>query len=693
MVRTARRLVAGFALVGLAVSGAVACTSEEPAPSGAYRLVFFDSCADALSGLQTATKAAVGPYGLGGGMWLEGDLPVPSPAEPPAAAGRAGDGTDAFAGEAATAADPADKSAGYSGTNVHESGVDEPDLVKTDGRRIVTISDGRLSVVDVATRRLVGVVDLLNYQVGYDADLLLAGDHALVLSTGYGYPSPMIDTVAAPPIAVDNMAGPAVDPGPVPDSTVPPADTWPVSGASIILVDLAAPRVLSHATADGSIVDARQVGSTVRVVTSSAPRLMFPSTGGTDEERLAANQAVIEASDIDAWAPRLEVTTGGETVRSQVGCESISRPESYSGTSLLTVLTFDAARDALDGGSPVTIAADGSTVYSNGTSLYVASDQTWPVTLARFAKPGPVQSPPARTDIYKFDTTSTPPRFVGGGSVPGRLLNQYAMSEWDGRLRVAATSDPVDMGGAEAAQSQSGVYVLAPQNGALVQVGAVEGLGKGERIYSVRFVGPVGYVVTFRQTDPLYTVDLRNPNAPVVRGELKIPGYSAYLHPIGDTRLIGVGQDATDGGQTLGTQVSLFDVADLTAPAQIAKYTLAGGYSEAEFEPHAFLYWPETGLLVVPLESWYGFADRGVSDTRFASMPTSGALVLRVTGDQIVEVGLVTQPTMDEYGGYQPIRRSLVTTAGDGLTLWTVSASGLLASDPNTLERLAWVAF
>src|SRR5690606_24107857 len=152
------------------------------------------------------------------------------------------------------------------------------------------------------------------------------------------------------------------------------------------------------------------------------------------------------------------------------------------------------------------------------------------------------------TEIYKFDTTTTPPRFVGGGRVPGHLINQYAMSEWDGRLRVAATTEGRDGG-----QSQSGVYVLAPKDGQLVQVGAVEGLGLGERIYAVRFIGPIGYVVTFRQTDPLYTVDLRDPTAPVVRGALKIPGYSAYLHPVDDTRLIGVGQDATDSGQILGT--------------------------------------------------------------------------------------------------------------------------------------------
>src|SRR5690606_30296360 len=150
------------------------------------------------------------------------------------------------------------------------------------------------------------------------------------------------------------------DAEPVPDLPVNPPVDEPmgeraVQGASIVLVDLDTPRVLSRARADGSIVDARQVGSTVRVVTRSAPRLDFRATQGNDAERRAANRAVIDASDIDAWAPRLEVTTGDETVRTRVACESISRPTNYSGTNLLTVLTFDASRDSLGDGSPVSI--------------------------------------------------------------------------------------------------------------------------------------------------------------------------------------------------------------------------------------------------------------------------------------------------------------------------------------------------
>ena len=214
----------------------------------------------------------------------------------------------------------------------------------------------------------------------------------------------------------------------------------------------------------------------------------------------------------------------------------------------------------------------------------------------------------------------------------------------------------------------------------LVQVGAIEGLGKGERIYSVRFVGPIGYVVTFRQTDPLYTVDLGDPTKPTVRGELKIPGYSAYLHPADGNRLIGVGQDATNQGRVTGTQVSLFDVGNLADPARLAKYSLPGTYSEAEFDPHAFLYWPASGLLVVPLQGRYGVAmpvePNGGPGTVVAPSrefaPASGALVLRVSGTNITELGFISHPGTVNNGGYpMPIRRSLIIDT----TLWTVSAA------------------
>ena len=106
--------------------------------------------------------------------------------------------------------------------------------------------------------------------------------------------------------------------------------------------------------------------------------------------------------------------------------------------------------------------------------------------------------------------------------------------------------------------------------------------------------------MTFRQTDPLYVIDLSDPANPVLDGELKIPGYSAYLHPVGDGLLLGVGQDATDDGRTLGTQLSLFDVSDPTNPQQIDTLPI-GGSSEVEWDHKAFLYWPEDGTIVLPV--------------------------------------------------------------------------------------------
>src|SRR4029453_8083877 len=133
------------------------------------------------------------------------------------------------------------------------------------------------------------------------------------------------------------------------------------------------------------------------------------------------------------------------------------------------------------------------------------------------------------TEIHKFDVSgSGKPRYVASGAVDGRLLNQYSLSEYDGYLRVATTLDsrsgPASPGGA--AQSESRVTVLTQRGDGLQYVGSVGGLGEGEQIYAVRFIGTVGYVVTFRQVDPLYTLDLSNPRSPSVVGELKIPGYS-----------------------------------------------------------------------------------------------------------------------------------------------------------------------
>src|SRR5262249_14994722 len=192
---------------------------------------------------------------------------------------------------------------------------DEPDLVKTDGRRIVTVSSGVLQVVDARTRTLTGALGLAepNTPAAYQpADLLLAGDHALVLlRQGYqGY--------RGGPVIMD---GPESAPG-----RVPPNDA--IAGPRLLLVDLTGgrPRLLSSFTVEGGLIDARQVGSIVRVVVQSAPRIAFPIERGnlTDAQRIAANRAIIDRTDVEAWLPRWNVESGGEHLTGRVDCTAVS---------------------------------------------------------------------------------------------------------------------------------------------------------------------------------------------------------------------------------------------------------------------------------------------------------------------------------------------------------------------------------
>ncbi|HET9143938.1 beta-propeller domain-containing protein, partial [Actinophytocola sp.] len=377
-----------------------------------------------------------------------------------------------------------------------------------------------------------------------------------------------------------------------------------------------------------------------------------------------------------SWLPRYELDSGaGRRSGTLVDCAAVSRPERFSGTSMLTVLTFDLNRE-LGTGDAVSIVADGDTVYGTGKSLYIADDHVTHGLVGGARRPSfaPAEQ---RTEVYQFDVSAPgKPVYVASGGVDGALLNQYSLSEYAGQLRLATTT------GQQAGKTESMVTVLNRRGDELVQVGRVGGLGVGERIYAVRFLGPVGYVVTFRQTDPLYTVDLSNPAQPRVTGELKITGYSAYLHDAGPGRLIGVGQEATERGRQTGTQVSLFDTGNLSSARRLAQYQLPGGSSEVEADPHAFLYWPDKGLVVVPVMS--ARFDDGTGQPAMG-----GALVLRLAGDSFTELGLITHPTDRDRYPDATVRRAAVI----GDELWTVSGSGALVNDLERLAQRAWIPF
>ncbi|MEU5989624.1 beta-propeller domain-containing protein [Spirillospora sp. NPDC047418] len=594
-------------LAGMAGCSGSSGPDDRPGQAPPARLVAYAGCDALLDDLRSATVDHVGPDGL-----TEG--PGGVPAFP-------GDGDWALSKGRLPSGAAAQQ---HSTTNSHEPDADEPDLVKTDGHRIVALDGGRLRVIDPATRRITHTLKLPGSgRYGRD-ELLLSGDRALVLSH------------RAPVVPLDGR----------------PAAGHTGSSTRLTLVDLSGtPRVAGTMTSDTEYVDARQTGSTVRVVVRSRPKIDFP--GGTDaEDATEENRVEVWKAPLEAWLPTFALDDGTSY---RAPCDQVSRPASYKGSSMLTVLTLDLDK-GLGDPQPIAVTADGSTVYGNGRSLYVTGTPSkawrWPAR----------KLPEPHTDIYKFDLGgSGRPRYAASGSVKGFLLNQYSMSEHDGNLRLATTTDRNSRG------SQSSVHVLAQHGERLDRIGRIDGLGKGERIHSVRFTGPTAYVVTFRRTDPLYVLDLADPGRPALTGELKITGYSAYLHPVAGGRLLGVGQDAETSGRTTGLQVSLFDVSGELR--RIGAYTLPGATSQVEFDPHAFLYWPESGLTVVPAARAGG---------------TGGeAIALKVTGTSITKVGTVRQP------GGGSIVRSLIV----GDTLWTFSGGGAQATDASTLRRTAWLAY
>jgi uncharacterized secreted protein with C-terminal beta-propeller domain len=528
-----------------------------------------------------------------------------------------------------------------SGTNVQEAGVDEPDIVKSDGRRIFAVAAGRLNAIDAraATPRLLGSLEL----PVYGGELLLRGDRVLVLSYA---PMP----VELPPSRAAQAA---------PDIAYPVRIATQIT--EIDVSDPAAMRIVATETVDGSYVSARMNGSTARIVLASSPSAID-------------YDAPVLAQRARGWIPRAtfeDRATGRERTRRVASCRQIRRPRAFSGLDTLVVLTVDMRRGLpavdVDG-----LMAGGQTVYASQDRLYVATQ--------RFVPPpeSPDQKPPGlTTSIHAFDISDAgSTRYLASGQVGGYVLNQFALSEHDGVLRVASTDSPVWWPGEARAQSESSVTTLRRDGRVLLRLGHVGGLGLGEQIFGVRFVGDAGYVVTFRQTDPLYTIDLSRPAEPRVAGELKILGYSAYLHPIGDDLLLGIGQDATEEGRRLGTQLSVFDVSDLARPARLVQRRIGStSSSEVEYDHHAFLWWPASKLAVLPVDVYDGRGD-----------PFSGAIGFHVGRSRIDEVGRVTH---DAAQYPVPVRRSLVV----GDRLFTVSELGVKASSPATFADEAWVPF
>ncbi len=220
--------------------------------------------------------------------------------------------------------------------------------------------------------------------------------------------------------------------------------------------------------------------------------------------------------------------------------------------------------------------------------------------------------------------------------------------------------------------------MLEPDNGALASVGKLDGLGSGEKIYSVRFEGDLGYVVTFNQVDPLYVIDLSNPVKPALAGQVSLSGYSSFLQPLSAGLLLGVGQAVDQTLAPQGLQVEVFNVSDPASPSLVSQQQLGNGASSAaEYDPHALLWWPQSKLLVLPVNDYSG------------SGPSSAADVWTVgSSGTLDQVGTLAQPGSSE-SGYPEIERAVIV----GNDIFTLSEQGLMVNDISSLSQVAWLPY
>jgi inhibitor of cysteine peptidase len=594
----------------------------------------------------------------------------------------------------------------YSKTNIQVEGVDEADIVKTDGEYIYIVSGGNLTIVKAYPPEEARVVSKISL-TGDIAGIFINGDKLAVFETEYGvYPlyegeivydvstsseevnEPAVDdetSVAPPPTngsAPDdeNRTSPGIpeprngstpeEPPKVPEPIVyePPTTSIKVYDIS----DRGNPVLKRNFSVDGNYFSSRMIGDYVYVV--------------------ATQWAVFIETDV--FLPRVHLDNETEIIPPDDIYYYNFSDSSYSFTS---IVALSIKNDAQAPTHETILLGATSTIYVSQDNIYLTfPNYTWQ------------ENETMKTSIQRIKIDKQAITFAAQGEVPGYVLNQFSMDEHNGYFRIATTvynynwRTFTEEKTAEEATDKNNVYVLDMN---LNIVGKLEDLAPGEQIYSARFMGNRLYLVTFRNIDPLFVIDLSNPTAPKVLGQLKVTGYSGYLHPYDENHIIGIGKETeyeakADFSWYQGVKISLFDVSDVSNPVEIAKYEIGdrGTDSPVLWDHKALLFDKEKNLLVIPVlvaEMDPTKYEGEVPDWAYGEYVWQGAYVFDISLNGLDLRGRITHMEDNAdlmkrgyyFGSYYTVQRSLYIED----VLYTISGMKVKMNNLETLAEIKTV--
>lgn len=609
----------------------------------------------------------------------------------------------------------------FSGTNVQVEGVDESDIIKTDGTYIYQVNRNRVVITAAYPADQMKVVQSLSFEdANFRAkELYIDNKHMVVIGSTY-YPLEH----SGQPAANDGSVPAAQSTNPVPEMkkmivTIRPQRTT----TKAIVYDLGDRssnlKVVREMELEGSYVSSRKVGSSLYMVTNK---------GVSFYPMLRMNQAVpaddtAKLTALASSAPAYKDSAIGKDFISMSFDDIRYFPESVKSSYLMIGgINLEQPGQKM---SVQSYLGSGNQVYASQKNLYVVTREYTPAPAPAPVLPqdgAAVMKRPAspaeeNSVIYKFGMDEGALRYNGRGKVPGHSINQYAMDENNGYFRIATTQGQLDSNNRYI--TSNSMYVL---DESLKTAGKIDDIAPGEQIYSVRYTGDRAYMVTFRTVDPLFVIDLKQPQAPKIVGKLKIPGYSNYLHPFDENHVIGFGKDtkevsnsAVNAGAEIpqttayyqGMKMALFDVSDVEHPKELYVENIGdrGTDSELLHNPKALLYSKEQNLLAFPVtvmeiggsSSNSGSASSKANEAlRYGSFTFQGAYVYKLNLAEGFKLqGKITHLTQDDYNKSGQLgaayQRNIHRILSIENTLYTSSEQLLKATDLTTFKDVGSV--